>query len=80
MNSPFYKYKDMFGLPNTGVHRYRFLGVAIIDVLLTVLIAIIFAYFTKISLWLSLGGFFIIGIAAHRLFYVRTTVDKLLFP
>jgi len=30
------KYKDIFGKPNTGAHKYRFLGVAIIDVILTI--------------------------------------------
>ena len=79
MSGTFCKYKNIFGEPGTGAQSYRFLGVAIVDVLLTILIAVIFAYFTKLSIWVSLGGFFLLGIFAHRLFCVRTTVDKLLF-
>jgi hypothetical protein len=79
MGSPFCKYKDIFGKPNTGAHKYRFLGIAIVDVLATILVALIFTYFTKLPFWSSLGGFFIVGIIAHRLFCVRTTVDKILF-
>ena len=80
MENPLCKYKDIFGKPNTGAHKYRFYGIAIIDVLLTILVTFIFTYFTKIPFWPSLGIFFIIGIFAHRLFCVRTTVDKILFP
>lgn len=79
MENPLCKYKNIFGEPGTGAHSYRFIGVAIVDVLLTIVIAVIFAYFTKLPIWLSLGGFFLLGIFAHRLFCVRTTVDKLIF-
>jgi hypothetical protein len=79
MENPLCKYKNIFGEPGTGAHKYRFWGFAIVDVLLTILVAYIFAYFTKWPIWVSLGGFFLLGIFAHRLFCVRTTVDKLLF-
>ena len=79
MEGLFCKYKNVFGEPGKGVHSYRFLGVAIVDVLLTIIGAYIFAYFTNYPFWISLGGFFLLGIFAHRLFCTRTTVDKLLF-
>jgi len=80
MENPLCKYKDAFGKLGTGIHSYRFYGIAILDVLITIIIAAIFAYFTKIPFWICLGVLFIIGIFVHRLFCVRTTVDKILFP
>jgi hypothetical protein len=78
--NPFCKYKDMFGKPNTGIHRHRVLGVAIMDVLPTLLIALLVAWFFGLPYGWTIVAFFAAGIAAHRLFCVRTTVDRMLFP
>ena len=48
MYSPLKKYKDILGNPGKGIHQYRFLGTAISDYLLTILVAVIITYFTKI--------------------------------
>ena len=74
------KYKNALGIPNTGVHSYRLFGVAIVDVILTILAAIIISYLFKIPILYTTVTLFILGIILHRLFCVRTTVDKLLFP
>lgn len=74
------KYKNMFGEPNKGIHSYRVLDVAIVDVLFTIILALFISYVIKQSFWLILLILFIIGIISHRLFCVRTTVDKILFP
>jgi len=69
----------MFGKPGTGAHSVRFMGVAIIDVILTLIGSVIISYYTKYSLlWVTIIMFGL-GIFAHRLFCVRTTVDKMLF-
>jgi hypothetical protein len=73
-------YKDALGKPDKGVHSYRLFGVAIVDVLLTIFGAIIIAYFSKYDFYKILIALFILGIILHRLFCVRTTIDKLLFP
>jgi len=73
------QYKDMFGALGKGAHSYRFLGLAIVDVILTILAGILIAWLTEWSIWPILGGLFLIGILLHRLFCVRTTIDKLLF-
>ena len=73
-------YKDALGKPGKGVHSYRLFGVAIVDVLLTILAAMLIAYFSKYDFYKILIALFILGIILHRLFCVRTTVDKLLFP
>jgi hypothetical protein len=77
------KYKDMFGKPNQGVHSYRINDIAIVDVLLTFILSLIIWYiynertFTKYLQITSIA--FLSGIIMHRLFCVKTTIDKFLF-
>jgi hypothetical protein len=79
------KYTNLFGNPNKGVHSIRIFNIAVIDVLATILSAfIIYLFINKIinwnvSFWLILIMLFILGIIMHRIFCVRTTIDKLLF-
>ena len=74
------KHKDVFGKPGEGAHKYRIFNIAIVDTLLTVLLAYVIAYFSGISLIYVIPGTFLLGIVLHRLFCVRTTVDQLLCP
>ena len=74
------KYKNALGVPKTGIHSYRLFGVAIADVIMTIIGAYLIAYFTKQNFIYTLIILFISGIILHRLFCVRTTIDKLLFP
>lgn len=74
------KYKNLFGEPNKGIHSYRIFNVAILDVLQTIIAAWLISYVIKQSFWLVLLVLFITGIVLHRVFCVRTTIDKLLFP
>ena len=77
----FCQYRDVLGKVGHGVHSYRFMNVAIIDVLLTLFGGyLIHGIFPQYSLWLILLVLFILGIILHRIFCVRTTIDKLLFP
>ena len=70
----------MFGKVGEGIHSYRILDIAIMDVIQTILGGIFIAWLTKISVYYTIPGAFLLGIIAHRAFCVRTTVDKLLFP
>jgi hypothetical protein len=82
MKTPFCPYKYILGIPGKGIHSYRFLNLAIADVIMTIIGAAVIAYFTnntKIFPYI-LGSLFLLGIILHRLFCVRTTVDKFLFP
>ena len=74
------KFKSIFGKPGKGVHNH-ILGIAYIDVLLTILLSIVISIiFPKICTWYyCLLVLFILSIIFHRMFCVRTTVDKLLF-
>lgn len=74
------KYKNMFGEPGTGAHSYRFWNIAVVDVVLTILAGLILSWITGMTRVHSIIAMFVLGIIAHRMFCVRTTVDKLLFP
>ena len=92
------KYKDIFGKPNEGVHSYRFLNLALVDIIVTIIFGILIGLIlNKIddsksqnkNLRFSIFSFniikiivllFLLGIVLHRLFCVRTTIDRLLFP
>jgi hypothetical protein len=73
------QYKDYFGSPNQGFHAH-FMGIAYMDVFMTIIAAEILSYIFDIGFILVLISLFLSGIFAHRLFCVRTTVDKYLFP
>jgi uncharacterized membrane protein YdbT with pleckstrin-like domain len=72
-------YKNLFGKPNAGLRKYRIFDIAILDVSVVIIIGCLFSWFFKWNIWITLGGLFILGIFVHRLFCVRTGVDKLLF-
>ena len=74
------KYKDIFGKPNTGLHSLRILDIAIFDVLCVIIIGMLISNTFKMSLLYTIISLFLLGIILHRLFCVRTTVDRLLFP
>jgi len=70
----------MFGEVDTGAHSYKLGGFAVVDTAMTIIIAVLFAWFSKSNVWITLVIFFLIGILIHRLFCVRSAVDRLLFP
>jgi hypothetical protein len=74
------KYKDLFGKPNTGIHKYRVLGISILDVAVVVVCGIVISKLFRFHLLYTLVVLFISGIIIHRLFGVRTGIDKKLFP
>ena len=74
------KYKNALGVPNKGIHSYRFMGVAIADVIMTLIGAYLISKGFKLNFVYTSISLFLLGIVLHRLFCVRTTLDKLLFP
>ena len=74
----FSQYKDVLGIPGQGVHKHVF-GVAIGDIIMTLLGAYLFHRVTGYTLWKCVIGLFVLGILLHRLFGVQTTLDKFLF-
>ncbi len=78
-NLNFCKYKDIFGKPNQGLHSYRIFDIAMIDFILTIILAIFLSKILDTNIFLTLVFTFLLGIFAHRLFCVDTTIDRLLF-
>lgn len=75
------KYKYIIGKPNEGIHSYRFLGSAIVDYIVTIILCAIFSYITDIPLVLSTIIVFTLGIILHILFGVPTNTTRYLgFP
>jgi hypothetical protein len=81
------KHRNMFGAPEMGIHKHRLLGVAVVDVVATLLVAAVVAFGVAFHtarpllpiMGVSAALCFLLGVILHRLFNVRTTVDKLLF-
>jgi hypothetical protein len=73
------EYRNMFGRVAEGVHSYRIFNIAIVDVLLTVLGAYLLHRLFSVSFGWMVVALFLLGIVMHRLFCVRTTVDRVLF-
>lgn len=72
------KYKDSLGIPNQGFHTHYF-GLAIFDIVGTIVFGLILSFTFKWNIIITITVLFILGIVLHRLFCVRTTVDKILF-
>jgi len=75
----FCEYKDYLGIPGEGVHTH-IMGIAWSDVVATIIGGSIIALLMKWNILYTIIATFIIGILFHRLFCVKTTVDKYLFP
>jgi hypothetical protein len=73
------EYKDLLGVPGKGVHTHL-MGFAWRDTLMTIIGGLLIALVFKFNVLYTIIAVFIIGILFHRLFGVRTTVDKILFP
>ena len=73
------KYKNALGIPGEGLRKYRIFDIAIMDTAVVIFCGLIISYFTGYNLWRTLVGLFILGIIVHRLFCVRSGVDRLLF-
>jgi hypothetical protein len=69
---PFSAHRNFFGVPGTGVHRHRFLDVAAVDYLLTLLVAMATTWTTGTPLVVSTIVWFALGLVLHTLFGVRT--------
>ena len=73
-------YKNAFGKLKTGIHSYRIMDVAVLDFLVTAIAAYLITLASGVKFVYSFVGLFLAGILIHRLFCVRTTLDKLIFP
>lgn len=75
---PFKKYKNIFGESEKGVHSIRLVGTAMVDYILTILLAIFISWITGFPLVLITIIVFIISIILHMLFGVNTNTVRFL--
>jgi len=73
----FCQYKNSLGVPGKGIHFHVF-GIAIMDVIMTIIGGILLAYIFKWNYFWTILILFVLGIVLHRLFCVRTTIDRLI--
>ncbi len=75
------RYKNIFGRPGEGVHSFRICNIAVVDVIFTFILAkVLQLYFLRgYDYWLILLSCFILGVIFHRMFCVKTPIDKFLF-
>jgi hypothetical protein len=71
------KYKNIFGEPGKGVHSYRFMNMAGVDLFLTIFLAIIIAYFSKKNVIIVFFILIVLSIFVHKIFCVETTLTKI---
>lgn len=69
-------YKNIFGIPGTGLHKYKFRGTSLVDYFMSIVGAFIITYFTGIPLVITTIGILGIGILLHWLFQINTQVFK----
>lgn len=75
------KYKNVLGEPGKGIHSYRIWNIAVVDVIMTIIGALIIKllFFKNCHYGAVLFWFFFLGIVLHKLFCVDTTINKYLF-
>ena len=73
------RYADLLGVPGQGFHELRVCGLAALDVVGTVGLAWILHHVSRWSMAVCLVIMVAVGILCHRVFCVRTVVDKVLF-
>lgn len=70
------QYKELFGKPNEGVHKYRLFGVAAVDLIGTIVIAWLVARWIKKSFWIVFVSAMAIAVLLHKLFCVKTALNE----
>jgi hypothetical protein len=73
------KYRDSFGKVGTGVHSLRLFNIAIVDTLLTLVLAYIINSYLKSNLLIIFFILLVLSIFIHKAFCVETTLTKMFF-
>ena len=70
------QFKDMFGKPGEGAHRYRVFNIAIVDLALTVVMAFAIAKWKKWNPIQVLLVLLVLSVIVHKMFCVKTTLSN----
>jgi hypothetical protein len=73
------KYRHIFGKEKQGIHSYRFMNIAIIDFIFTIIISFIISYYYNINFIIIFIFFILFSIIIHYIFCVKSTLTKLFF-
>ena len=71
-------YRFMFGKPGEGPHAYRFMGIAVVDTVLTFLAAWLITLATGYSIQVTFGTLFILGEVLQYYYGTQTAVLTML--
>ncbi len=71
------QYKNIFGEPGKGVHSYRILNIAVVDMIGTILLALLLAKLFSTSFWCMFIILLLLSIIIHKVFCVETTLTNL---
>ncbi len=69
------QYKDILGKPNEGVHSIRFMNIAVVDLVLTILFPLLISMYFNIDFFCLFVIVFILGMVLHHIFCVDTTIN-----
>ena len=75
------QYSDIFGKPDTGSHKYKIGGIAVVDTVATLFVALLIGWIFELNGLGVVGVFGLLMIAsvfAHKLFCVDTALVKML--
>ena len=75
------QYKDIFGKPHQGMHSYRIGPFAAVDLLATLVAALIIGFILKTSITqtiLIFAALWVLGVIFHAVFCVSTPLTRLL--
>jgi len=71
--------EKILGKPKEGLHGYRLLDFAIIDIILTILLGIIIHKLFNYNLYYILFFLFLFAIFIHKIFCINTKLNSILF-
>lgn len=71
-------YASLLGIPGKGVHSTRFMGLALNDMIATVVAAFITTFFIDITFLQSLLAWFVVGEVLHWVFGVDTAFLRMI--
>jgi len=71
-------YANILGIPGEGVHARRIFGLALNDILMTILLAFITTFLMKISFLESLLSWLLLGEVLHYWFGTKTAFLRMI--
>ena len=71
-------YANILGVPGQGVHAQRIFGLALNDILATIVLAFLTTFFVRVSFAESLIGWLVLGEVLHYMFGTKTAFLKMI--